>query len=102
MDYNQSCFRIFFQLKLTLSWLPSSSPCREVILQQLLKQKNQIKTQFQVLVIKNNAKEIYITLENLLLYNRGFFKCQCLISIHLLIYDSLDCFILNIVIYEIR
>jgi len=60
MEYNQSCCHTLFQLKLTLSWLPSSSPCQEVILQQLLKQKNQIKTKDQVLVIKNKAKEIYI------------------------------------------
>ncbi len=58
---------------------------------------------------EQNKRNIYITLEmfspkmleNVLLYNHGFFKCQCTISIHLLIYDSLHCFILNIIIYEI-
>jgi hypothetical protein len=40
-------------------------------------------------------------LENLLLYNHGFFKCQCTISIHLLIYDSWHCLFLNIMIYKI-
>jgi hypothetical protein len=60
MDYNQSCCRTLLQLKLTLSWLPISFPCQKVILQQLLKQKNQIKTKDQVLAIKNKAKEIYI------------------------------------------
>ncbi len=59
-DYNQSCCRTLFQFKLTLSWLPSCSPCREVILQQLTKQKNQVKTKDQVLVIKKKAKNIYI------------------------------------------